>query len=888
MESKAEDALPAVLRPLVQHLVQARIKGDSTCFLPPSLHGTDEEQLFLSDLLKQYCCSGIGYEFMHCATDAERQFFISAVEDESLSDDDDTSLQFCVEQVSRAGAWERLLGLRYPTCKRFSLEGLESGVLALNTVLDTFANDNAGSSSSFNRAIISTLHRGRINILHTILQNSVDTLLHKWDKTNGPTYDDINEGHSVDICTRRGHPLHISLMAMPAHLESQDAAVAGKARGHMLTRILSERHESSPLPVEMDEHIARAVLPIAVHGDSSFCGQGIVSETLQLSTFAGYDCGGTLHLIFNNQIGFTAETQSMRTSRHGLVNVSDLALSIRAPVLHVNAERPHDVFHAARLATLYRQRFGKDIVLDIWGYRRHGHNEVDEPNITNVSLYQEIERHAPTEQVLLSSCIDTVRRDYQQLMEQVEGEYSNVPATRETPDAQQDSSDSGVPPSTSSKGGEWFDLWSHLSSVDGVTGVESRELKTALATLSKVPDGFTLSKPTQRAVSRRGEFLERLGKYENGMASPPVIDWATAELLALSTLAQEGRFCRLSGQDTQRGTFCQRHAVWHDIVTGQVHHALPELVQVLNSPLSELGVLGFEHGISLASPNFLVLWEAQFGDFVNNSQVLIDTMISSEKDKFGLESNWILLLPHGYDGMGPEHSSSRLERFLTLHTDTPEKTELFKDDIERFRDSNFTVVYPSTPSNYFHVLRRSFSWPFRRPMVVLTPKRSLRLPDAVSPLTELLRNGSSPGCFSAVLDDPRSLEHIHVESIALCSGEIFYDLLKLVQSIPAEDLSQKVAILRVEQLAPFPLRQLQETLKDYPQARRAVWVQEEPANMGALRFTAPFLAKLSPSIELGRAISRPVSAAPAVGSPNEHRQSQRDLLSRFAGWIQEG
>jgi 2-oxoglutarate dehydrogenase complex dehydrogenase (E1) component-like enzyme len=263
-------------------------------------------------------------------------------------------------------------------------------------------------------------------------------------------------------------------------------------------------------------------------------------------------------------------------------------------------------------------------------------------------------------------------------------------------------------------------------------------------------------------------------------------------------------------------------------------------------------------------------------------------MISSQKEKFGLESNLVLLLPHGFDGVGPEHSSSRLEHFLALHTDTSEKTELFKDDMERFRNSNFTVVYPSTPSNYFHALRRSFSWPFRRPMVVLTPKRSLRVPAAVSPSTEFLRNRSSPACFSAILlDDPRSLEHSHVESIVLCSGKIFYDLMKLVQSIP-EDLSQKVAILRVlEQLAPFPLRQLQATVEHYPQARRAVWVQEEPANMGALRFTAPFLAKLSPAIELGTTISRPVSAAPAVGSPNEHEQSQRDLLSRIAGWVYE-
>lgn len=303
----------------------------------------------------------------------------------------------------------------------------------------------------------------------------------------------------------------------------------------------------------------------------------------------------------------------------------------------------------------------------------------------------------------------------------------------------------------------------------------------------------------------------------------------------------------------------------------------------MDSPLSELGVLGFEHGVSLTSPNFMVLWEAQFGDFVNNSQVLIDTMLSSEKEKFGLQSNLVLLLPHGYDGMGPEHSSARLERFLSLHTDTPEQAESLENELDRFRTANFTVVYPSAPSNMFHVLRRSFTWPFRRPMVVLTPKRTLRNPMAVSPVTEILRDEGSQTTFVPVLDDPRKLNLNQIQSIIICSGEIFYDVLKLLGDIPA-DASETVAIVRLEQLAPFPLRHLKAVLEHYPKARRAVWIQEEPYNMGALMFALPFLERIG--IQVSVPISRPTSAAPAVGDPACHKASQNDLLSRISDWIE--
>jgi 2-oxoglutarate dehydrogenase E1 component len=419
------------------------------------------------------------------------------------------------------------------------------------------------------------------------------------------------------------------------------------------------------------------------------------------------------------------------------------------------------------------------------------------------------------------------------------------------------------------------------------TGVEFKDLKLALSTISNVPDGFTLHQATSRAVSRRIELFEKLD--DPNQFDLLQVDWATAELLSLCTLANEGRFCRLSGQDSQRGTFGQRHAVWHDAVTGDTHHALPPSVQVVNSPLSELGVLGFEHGFSLASPNFLVLWEAQFADFVDNSQVLIDTMISSEKDKFALESNLVLLLPHGYDGMGPEHSSARLERFLTLHTDTPDAEERAHNDLERLQASNFLVTYPTSPSNYFHLLRRSFTWPFRRPMVVLTPKRTLRLTKATSSVSEFLKDTTTLKAFSPVLDDRRHTKNdsSNVKSIVVCSGELFYDIMKLLEAMPEDD-SHNVAVFRLEQLAPFPFRELKTAFDAYPNAQRVVWVQEEPGNMGALRFVAPFLARALPeSIVLSNPIARPVSAAPATGNPVDHQKSHQNILLSIKDWIQK-
>lgn len=542
----------------------------------------------------------------------------------------------------------------------------------------------------------------------------------------------------------------------------------------------------------------------------------------------------------------------------------------------MNAEKPRDVYTAARLAALYRYRFGKDIVLDLWGFRKHGHNEVDEPRITNVSLYKEVDQHKAVAQIFAGSLSDNDRQVCDQFQEQMKRDYDAAALK-----SKQKVEGIHKECNQAASEGEWHDLLTHsVVAADSNTGVEVDELKKALVTISSIPEGFTLHPLTQRTVSRRAELLGLLDDSDGSSNPSAKVDWATAELLALSTLADCGHFVRLCGQDSQRGTFGQRHAVWHDVVNGDIYAAVPPLVQVVNSPLSELGCVGFEHGISLASPNFLVCWEAQFGDFVNNSQVLIDTMISSEQEKFGLNSNLVLLLPHGFDGMGPEHSSCRLERFLSLHTDTPEEATTTDDDLERFRNTNFSIIYPSTPANYFHVLRRSVSWPFRRPMVVLTPKRTLRIPQAASPVAEFLKSHESQPGFCPVLDDPRQLEKSKVESIALCSGEVFYDVMSCVEGLTEARLL--IAVIRIEQLAPFPLMQLNQIVDKYPKVRRAVWVQEEPQNMGALGFISPFLEKLA--VDLG-AISRPVSASPAVGHPRYHEESQLELLSKFTAWV---
>ena len=486
--SEVKSALPPLLRPLVQTVVDARVSDATQLSLPPALVGTDEEPLLIS-LLETYC-NNIGYEFMHSCTFEERQFFVESIEKQSneMSDDD---TQWCYEQVLRAGSWERVLGQRYPTCRRFSLEGLESAVLALNTILDTFAaeKDATTDQSEEKRVVLGSLHRGRVNLLHTVLQRNATSLLSGWDSTDGPTYDDINVGHSTDVITRNGHSVHVSLLNMPAHLESQDASIAGKALGHMTIRAL--KSNGSPF---VNESIRRSILPLVVHGDASFCGQGIVAETCQLSTFTNFDCGGTIHVILNNQIGFTSETQQMRSNR--LVTVSDVALGIRAPILHVNGECLQDVWRAARLATEYRQKFGRDVVLDVWGFRKYGHNELDEPRITNVNLYQEVDQHIPVADLFARSLCGPVRDECERIQEQIEFEYQELLTRERQNDSATNRSDEDSM-SEESHSGEWVDFMTYPVASDADTGVELQDLKLALSSYFECPRRIHLASSNQ-------------------------------------------------------------------------------------------------------------------------------------------------------------------------------------------------------------------------------------------------------------------------------------------------------------------------------------------------------------------------------------------------------
>ncbi|CAB9528028.1 oxoglutarate dehydrogenase E1 component [Seminavis robusta] len=621
----------------------------------------------VAELVHSYC-GHIGYEFEHCSTEAERAFFVAIIEDpnSALQQFDDA---WIFEQLYRAELFEQLLHERYSNARTFGIEGMESAVLAINTLVETFANTAAEERC---KVLLGTTHRGRINFLANCLHTNWSTLISEWDPTSGPTYDDICLGSSS---SNNGL---IELLPIPAHLEAMVPGLQGKARAHAeeLARNLDDEtkkgahHTQSPLATHL-------VLPLSLHGDASFCGEGIIQETLQLSTCKHYECGGTIHMILNNQVGYTTELSETKSERFLHTQSSDVAKSINAPILHVNANRPRAVVRACQIALLYRQTFGADILIDLVGWRKHGHNELDDPTMTNVDLYKTVKKmESVTEKFmdelahpasLALAKIDGVKEEVDQIYQAAKGikrqEAGDLPHEQKT-------------------GSGGSSAWSNIKARPSDTSLPEAQFKEALAPLTTVPDEFQLHPIVKRVVDARKKIL----------AMPPEtrIDWATAELLALSSLATEGVPVRLTGEDTERGTFAQRHAVWHDMAKqGHEHHAVPPLLEIANSPLSELSVVGFEFGWSLCNPNSLCLWEAQFGDFSDEAQVIFDTLISSSASKWNEESNLVLLLPHGYDGMGPDHSSCRPERWLQMFasswseadsppTGDPDPVEAFK------------------------------------------------------------------------------------------------------------------------------------------------------------------------------------------------------------------
>jgi 2-oxoglutarate dehydrogenase E1 component len=673
-------------------------------------------------------------------------------------------------------------------------------------------------------------HRGRLNVLARTIGVPYGEILREFEgeRTSEAVAADPEKG-SGDVKYHHGAAgirgteageISVTLAANPSHLEAVDPIVEGRAR--------AEETDRSTRPGVHDPRIA---LPVLIHGDASFPAQGIVAETLNLQDLSGYSTGGTLHIIGNNQIGFTTDPQEGRSTRYS----SDLAKGFDIPIIHVNADDAEAAISAIRLALAYRRRFGQDVVVDLVGYRRHGHNEQDEAAYTQPLMADRIAHHPSVRQQLAARLVEEGILSEQEAEQQTQRVLDDLRAAHEQLKASfgrdEEDEESGVP----------RDVAEDLD-----TAAPSDQLRSLNKELLRVPDDFTVHPKLARQLERRIGALDEGG-----------IDWGQAEALAFATLLVEGIPIRLTGQDTERGTFSHRHLVLHDAKTGERYAPVQNLsgaqasFEVHNSPLSEFAAVGFEYGYSIAAPEALVLWEAQFGDFVNGAQVILDQFLVSGLAKWGQTSRLTLLLPHGYEGNGPEHSSARLERFLQLAA-----------------EGNIRVANCSTAAQYFHLLRRQALNPSARPLVVMTPKGLLRLKAASSQLSEL-----TDGRFRPVIDDPTA-DHDRVRRLVICSGKVYYDLVGNEERAAAED----VAIARLEQLYPFPVEEVGELIRSYPALQELVWVQEEPQNMGAWRATRHRLEQVLPEGVPLRYVGRPWRASPSEGYPTTHAREQDRIV----------
>ncbi|MEW6752936.1 MAG: 2-oxoglutarate dehydrogenase E1 component [Candidatus Latescibacterota bacterium] len=787
----------------------------------------------LGDLLHRLratYCQSLGVEYMGIADKAQRDWLQERIEpgyNRTVCTDEEC--RRILARLIEAEEFEQFLHTRYLGQKRFSLEGAESLLPLMDTLVE------GGAELGVEEMVIGMAHRGRLNVLAHVLRKPYEVVLSEFEGAaahDQPGHEgDVkyHMGYSHDHVTPSGRRVHLSLSSNPSHLELVDPVIEGMV--HAKQEYLRD-------------HARGRVVPILIHGEAAFTGQGIVAETLNLSQLEGYQTGGTIHLILNNQLGYTSTPRQTRFTPYP----TDVARQIQAPVFHVNADDPEAVVHAARLAIEFRQVFKRDVFVDLWCYRRHGHNEADDPTVTQPLMYRQVGQH-PTVYGIYSA---HVAQEHGITREEADEVRERVRAQLE--EAQEIARKLQVRPRASVFAGVWQGLTWAGEHWGAHTAVSRKALQRVVAAATRVPPGFALHKTVERLVQARRAMA----------AGEQPVDWGCAEMLAFGTLLLEGVPVRLAGQDSQRGTFAHRHAVWHDVETGAEHTPLQHLGRaqapfvVLNTMLSELAVLGFEYGVSTANPRRLVLWEAQFGDFVNGAQPVIDQFIASGEAKWQRMCGLVLLLPHGYEGMGPEHSSARLERFLELCA-----------------NNNLQVVYPTTPAQLFHVLRRQIHRNFRKPLVVMTPKSLLRHRTCVSPLEEF-----TGGSFRPVIADAVAQPEA-VERVALCSGTVYYDLLQAQQA--DEDAQQRVVLFRLEQLYPFPRRELQEALGPFRAAGEAVWVQEEAQNMGAWSFVGPRLPDLLPEGCGLRYVGRHASASPATGSHQVHQDEQRELVEQALG-----
>ncbi len=775
-------------------------------------------------ILKQTYCQKIGIEYRHIQDSDEKVWIQEHVEPaESRAQLDLETRRQTLRRLVAAEDFERYLHTRFLGHKRFGLEGGETTLPVLAKVLATAANDGV------QEAVIGMAHRGRLNVLANIIGKALPKLLAEFEENTDPMATQgsgdvkYHLGSAGIFRSDEGHEIFVSVTPNPSHLEWVNPVVEGVTRAKQ-DRRGDRRHET--------------VIPILIHGDAAFAGQGVVWETINFSQLHGYRTGGTVHIIINNQIGFTTMPEEARSSPYA----TDVARSVQAPVFHVNGDDPDAAIRVALIAYLYRQRFHKDVVIDIFCYRRHGHNEGDEPSYTQPLLYRKIAER-PSVVSLYSAQLER-----EGVVTQAEVDVLHAEMRERLDQAYQESL----------KGNQHFepDIPLAVSEEElkefqpaSGTDVEEQVLREVARGLTTLPDHFRLHPKLRPFLQRRRELLQ--GKAE--------IDWAYAEALAFGTLVHEGSPVRLSGQDSARGTFSQRHLTLCDFETGELYvplkHIHPDqaLFEVFDSSLSEAAVLGFEFGYSAADPLSLVIWEAQFGDFANGAQVIIDNFVSSSEAKWRQPCDLVLLLPHGLEGQGPEHSSARPERFLSLCA-----------------GNNMRVCFPTTAAQYFHLLRRQVRDAKRIPLVVMTPKSLLRHPRTMSGEQEFVR-----GRFELVLDDPHVEDKSAIRRVLLCSGKVYYELLLERE----RRKSQNIAIVRVEQLYPYPEWNIASTVGSFAQAHEICWVQEEPQNMGAWYFVR---RRLREALSFGRElhyIGRPESSSPATGSLKAHRQEQAALIS---------
>lgn len=763
----------------------------------------------------------VGIEFTYINSQDRQDWLINEIENNFRQPISLEKQKRILQKLNEGVIFEKFLHTKYIGQKRFSLEGGETTIPALDAIINT------ASEMGVEEVVMGMAHRGRLNVLANILGKTYETIFNEFegqaipDSTMGSGDVKYHLGFSSEVETTAGKKINLKLAPNPSHLEAVNPVVLGfsRAKADLLYGSNFDK-----------------ILPILIHGDASLAGQGIVYEILQMSNLKGYYTGGTLHFVINNQIGFTTDFDDARSA----IYCTSVAPMIQAPVFHVNGDDAEAVVKCVEIATKYRQQFNSDVFIDMVCYRRHGHNEGDDPKFTQPGLYALIEKHQNPREVYTQYLIEHGESDAQSLAKEMEKRFwadlqerldevkqHPLPYTYQKPEL----------------------IWRSLRKAtledfekSPATGVEESKLLKAFDAIMTVPGGFQPLKKVEKILQDKIKLFKEEKKF----------DWATGELLAYATLLQEGKDVRMSGQDIQRGTFSHRHAILRDEVTDKYYNRLSNIssdqgsFRIFNSLLSEYGVLGFEYGYAMANPNALVIWEAQFGDFVNGAQTIIDQFITSAEQKWQRMNGLTVLLPHGYEGQGPEHSSARMERFL-----------------QQCAELNMQVTNITTAANFFHALRRQLMWPFRKPLINFSPKAYLRSTGAYSPVTDFVA-----GYFKEVIDDDAIAMPANVKRVLLCSGKIYFELLEK----KIAEKSADIAIVRLEQLYPLPIKQLEVLQHKYAKATW-FWVQEEPLNMGA----ASFLQMNLKSIKHG-VISRKPGAATATGFSKIHAQEQKEII----------